>query len=103
MGHEITGRYTEVLNTRAYYDICGEGIPLICIHMGWACSLQWYKFMPIMADAGFKVIAPDLPGHAKSMPLIGNLFEKCPSTPNGYGSSYRLFVPVKNRSFAEVG
>ena len=56
MGHEITGRYTEVLNTRTYYDICGEGIPLICIHMGWACSLQWYKFMPIMADAGFKVI-----------------------------------------------
>ena len=76
MGHEITGRYTEVLNTRTYYDICGEGIPLICIHMGWACSLQWYKFMPIMADAGFKVIAPDLPGHAKSMPVNWEPFRK---------------------------
>ena len=43
-----------------------EGIPLICIHMGWACSLQWQYFMPIMAEAGFHVIAPDLPGHAKA-------------------------------------
>ena len=69
MAHEISGRYAIVDGARAYYDVCGSGIPLVCIHMGWACSLQWHYFMPIMAAAGFKVIAPDLPGHAKSMPV----------------------------------
>ena len=52
MAHEITGRYVKVQNTRAYFDECGSDIPLICIHMGWACSLQWQYFMPLMADAG---------------------------------------------------
>jgi pimeloyl-ACP methyl ester carboxylesterase len=73
---EITGRYAVVENTRAYYDVCGQGIPLICIHMGWACSLQWQYFMPIMAEAGFRVIAPDLPGHAKSYPVNWQPFRK---------------------------
>ena len=76
MAHEITGRYAIVDGARAYYDVCGSGIPLVCIHMGWACSLQWHYFMPIMAAAGFKVIAPDLPGHAKSMPVNWKPFRK---------------------------
>lgn len=76
MAHEITGRYAKVQNTRAYFDECGSDIPLICIHMGWACSLQWQYFMPIMADAGFHVIAPDLPGHAKSYPVNWTPFKK---------------------------
>ena len=56
MAHEITGRYAVVDGTRAYYDVCGSGIPLVCIHMGWACSLQWQYFMPLMAAAGFEVV-----------------------------------------------
>lgn len=76
MTQEITGRYATVQNTRAYYDVCGEGIPLICIHMGWACSLQWQYFMPIMAAAGMRVIAPDMPGHAKSYPVDWQPFRR---------------------------
>ena len=76
MSHEITGRYATVQNTRVYYDVCGEGVPLVCIHMGWACSLQWHHFMPLMAETGFKVIAPDLPGHAKSLPVNWTPFKK---------------------------
>lgn len=76
MTQEITGRYAVVQGTRAYYDECGSGIPLICIHMGWACSLQWQYFMPIMAEAGFHVMAPDLPGHAKSYPVNWKPFSK---------------------------
>ena len=34
MTHDITGRYAQVDGARVYYDVCGEGIPLICIHMG---------------------------------------------------------------------
>ncbi len=76
MTHEITGRYALVEGTRAYYDECGTGRPLICLHMGWACSLQWQYFMPIMAEAGLHVIAPDLPGHAKSYPVHWEPFRK---------------------------
>jgi pimeloyl-ACP methyl ester carboxylesterase len=76
MAHEITGRYAIVDGARAYYDVCGSGIPLVCVHMGWACSLQWHYFMPIMAAAGFKVSAPDLQGHAKSMPVNWKPFRK---------------------------
>jgi pimeloyl-ACP methyl ester carboxylesterase len=34
--------------------------------------------MPLMAAAGFRVIAPDLPGHAKSMPVNWKPFRKMP-------------------------
>ncbi len=76
MAHEITGKYVTVQNTRAYYDECGTGIPLVCIHMGWACSLQWQYFMPLMAEHGIRVLAPDLPGHAKSYPVNWQPFRK---------------------------
>jgi len=76
MTPEIIGRYASVDGTRAYYDECGSGVPLVCIHMGWACSLQWQYFMPIMAAAGMRVIAPDLPGHAKSYPVNWQPFRK---------------------------
>jgi hypothetical protein len=35
MAHEITGRYAIVDGARAYYDVCGSGIPFVCVHMGW--------------------------------------------------------------------
>jgi len=69
MGKEITGRYVTVDNTRIYFDECGEGIPLLCIHTAGACSLEYRHFMPIMAENGFRVVGPDLPGHGKSYPV----------------------------------
>ena len=69
MTREITGHYAEVQGARAFYDECGEGIPLVCIHMGGACSLQWRHFLPLMAERGVRAIAPDLPGHSRSYPV----------------------------------
>lgn len=76
MPQEITGHYAMVDNTRVFYDECGEGIPLVCIHMGGACSLQWQYFLPLMADHGFRAIAPDLPGHARSYPVNWEPFNR---------------------------
>jgi len=58
-----------VEGTRIYYDECGQGIPLVCIHTAGGCSLQWYDFLLIMANNGFRAIAIDLPGHGKSYPV----------------------------------
>ena len=43
-----------------------DGRPLVCLHgwpQAWWC---WRKVMPPLADAGFRVIAPDLRGHGWS-------------------------------------
>lgn len=65
----ITGHYVTVEGTRIYYDECGRGVPLVCIHTAGACSLEWYEFLPIMAGHGFRALAIDLPGHGKSFPV----------------------------------
>ena len=66
---EVVGHYVSVEGTRMYYDECGQGIPLVCIHTAGACSLEWYDFLRIMAHNGFRAIAVDLPGHGKSYPV----------------------------------
>lgn len=39
---------------------------VVCVH-GWACSVYSYRrLMPLLADAGMRVIAIDLPGHGLS-------------------------------------
>jgi pimeloyl-ACP methyl ester carboxylesterase len=55
--------------TRIYYEECGDGMPLFCVHTAGACSIEYYQFRPIMADQGFWAIAVDLPGHGKSYPV----------------------------------
>jgi pimeloyl-ACP methyl ester carboxylesterase len=43
-----------------------DGRPVVCLHgwpQAWWC---WHKVMPGLADAGFRVVAPDLRGHGWS-------------------------------------
>jgi pimeloyl-ACP methyl ester carboxylesterase len=64
----ISVHYVSVQGTKIYYDQMGEGIPLVCIHTAGSCSMQYHEIMPLLAQAGFRVIALDLPGHGKSLP-----------------------------------
>lgn len=48
------------------YTVQGEGPPVILIHGIGASRYDWAQLMPEMADAGYQVIAPDLPGHGDS-------------------------------------
>jgi pimeloyl-ACP methyl ester carboxylesterase len=66
---DITGHYVTVDNTRIYYDALGDGPPLVCIHTAGSCSMLYHDIMPLLAAAGFRVIALDLPGHGKSLPV----------------------------------
>ena len=34
-------------------------------------SIHYHRVMPLLADRGFRVIAPDMPGHGMSSPLAG--------------------------------
>jgi len=66
---DIQGRFVVVEGARIYYEEVGRGVPLVCIHTAGACSLEYYRFLPLMADHGLRAIALDLPGHGKSHPV----------------------------------
>ena len=66
---EITAKYVEVDGHRLFMDVAGDpaGQPMVCIHTAGKHALQWRFVMPYFAERGYYVIAPDLPGHCKSL------------------------------------
>lgn len=44
----------------------GEGVPVILLHQTPWSSVQFHRVGPLLADAGFRVIAPDTPGYGLS-------------------------------------
>ena len=62
----FTHRYAEVNGTRLHYVVGGKGPAIVLLH-GWPYTwAAWRKLMPLLADAGFTVIAPDLRGLGNS-------------------------------------
>ncbi|WP_166459631.1 alpha/beta fold hydrolase [Amycolatopsis pithecellobii] len=58
--------YADVNGVRLHYVIGGDGPAVVLIH-GWPFTwLEWRATMPLLADAGFTVIAPDLRGSGDS-------------------------------------
>jgi haloalkane dehalogenase len=49
----------------AHIDI-GSGAPVVMVHGEPTWSFLWRKVIPPVADAGYRVIAPDLPGFGRS-------------------------------------
>ena len=66
-----TGRYVTVQDTRTYFETVGsEDAPaVVAIHTAGADGRQWRHVAPLLADAGYRVVVPDLPGHGKSYPV----------------------------------
>ncbi len=64
-------RYIAVQKTgyRVYYEENGHGIPLVCLHTAGTDGQQWRH---VLNDSDiiskYRVIAPDLPFHGKSLP-----------------------------------
>ena len=50
-----------------YYEQ-GSGLPVILIHGFPLCNKMWRPQVTAMADAGYRVICPDLPGFGESLP-----------------------------------
>ncbi|MDO3644801.1 alpha/beta fold hydrolase [Mucilaginibacter sp. L3T2-6] len=60
--------YTSFDNTKIYYEVSGEGYPVILIH-GFSGTSQGWKSGLLYGDlikAGYKVIIPDLRGNGRS-------------------------------------
>ena len=49
-----------------HYKIAGEGKPILILH-GWGSSSDsWVKIQQMLAEKGYRVIVPDLPGFGKT-------------------------------------
>jgi pimeloyl-ACP methyl ester carboxylesterase len=62
--------FVETNNTRLYYELAGQGQPLVMVHAGVADSRQWNsEFSHFSPD--FQVLRYDLRGYGKSQPVAG--------------------------------
>ena len=66
---EIVGRYARVDGNRTFYDECGEGTPVVCVHTAGADSREYQYLLPLLAGRGYRGLALDLPGHSRSYPV----------------------------------
>ena len=62
--------FVPVGNARLYYEMAGQGIPLVMIHAGVADSRQWNNEFPVFARS-HRVLRHDMRGYGKSEPVDG--------------------------------
>jgi len=60
------GHFAPVNGIQMYYEIYGEGPPLLLLHGYIGSSQQWRPFISDLARH-FRVIVPDLRGHGRSL------------------------------------
>lgn len=65
----IRGRYVTVAGHRIFVDEVegGDRGNILCVHTAGMSSLEWRFFLPYFGRSGYRVVAPDLPGHGKSL------------------------------------
>ena len=66
------GKYTEANGLRIYYEVYGEGEPLLLIHGGTATSQSWASHLPAFIEH-FQVFTPDSRGHGRTDNPTGEL------------------------------
>ncbi len=54
-----------------YYEIHGQGLPLVCIHGAWS-SHKWWKYQVTFLSQKYQVLTYDLRGHGQSLSLTNN-------------------------------
>jgi len=64
----IEARYLTLGGTCAYVEIAGAGKPLVCLHTAGQNGVQWRAAIEPLAELGYQVMVPDLPGHGRSDP-----------------------------------
>jgi pimeloyl-ACP methyl ester carboxylesterase len=63
--------YADTPTGQVHFRELGSGVPLLCLHKTPSSSIQFTRVAPLLADAGFRVIAVDTPGFGGSDPLPG--------------------------------
>ena len=65
-GYGFEPNYVQAGDVRLHYVDEGEGEPVVFLHGEPTWSYLWRKVIPPVRDAGFRCIAPDMPGFGRS-------------------------------------
>ena len=66
------GTYIEPNGLKVYYEVYGEGEPLLLIHGGTVTSRSWASHLPAVTGH-FRVFTPDSRGHGRTNKPMGEL------------------------------
>jgi pimeloyl-ACP methyl ester carboxylesterase len=59
------GQYVDANGLKVYYEVHGEGEPLLLVHPGTATSQDWASHLPAFTEH-FQIFAPDSRGHGRT-------------------------------------
>jgi haloalkane dehalogenase len=65
-GHAFEPHWHEVDGLRCHYVDEGAGDPVVCFHGEPTWAYLYRKMVPILVDAGYRVVCPDYPGFGRS-------------------------------------
>ena len=65
-GHAMKKGYADSALGQIHYRTAGSGTAILLVHQDPQSALQFLHVMPRILDAGFQVIAPDVPGYGLS-------------------------------------
>lgn len=72
--------YGDVSGHQFHYREMGEGPAVVLLHQAPWASIQYRRILPLVAAAGYRALAPDLPGHGLSDPLDPPTIERFAAT-----------------------
>jgi pimeloyl-ACP methyl ester carboxylesterase len=72
MATSATGNFVQLNDLSMYYQVHGQGEPLLLLHGGTATSDRWAAHIPKLSNH-FQVITPDIRGHGKTKNPSDNL------------------------------
>jgi pimeloyl-ACP methyl ester carboxylesterase len=61
-----TGETAEINGIDIYYEVYGDGEPVLLLHSGLSNGDHWVNVIPALTDAGYQVIVMDSRGHGRS-------------------------------------
>lgn len=61
----------EIAGQTVYYEVTGDGDPVVLVHGALGGGEAWQRQVPALAEAGFQVWAPDRSGHGRSPDVEG--------------------------------
>lgn len=58
--------FADINGFRFYYEVHGEGEPIMLLHHGFGCTKIWKEIYPALAKSGYRVIMYDRRGYGRS-------------------------------------
>lgn len=66
--------FTDINHTEIYYEVHGNGDPIVLLHHGFGCTKMWKDIYPALVENGYRIIMYDRCGYGRSD--SGKDFEK---------------------------